>query len=166
MFQEIATTTFSDTTDERFILSAWVCPGTSTARLAFVESQTDGTVVNIWSLSVDQAGQLTPAGATIDSGIIQRNHWNYPLHGRLPWYHVYIAFDYHFDEAVSDQTFIVLQNMNADAAAKYSVWFDGVQLEKAITSDQKRPTTFSDSPKLLSPTRKKELLDENSYQEW
>jgi hypothetical protein len=164
-YQEIATATFSNTTDEKFFLSAWVCPGTTTAKLSFVETLFEGSVITNRGVEVDENGNITGTGPIIEAGITGQSSFEHPVHGPLNWYRVFISFNYHFDETLSDQTWIVLQNTNS-TGNKASVWFDGIQLERAIFDDQTRPTTYSKKQKLVSPSKQLDISGSTNYHEW
>lgn len=166
VYQEIATATFNDTTDERFILSAWVCPGTGTARLSFVESLGDGTVVTNRGLEVNLSGNVTTFGGVTAGGVSGQVVQESATYGTLVWYRVFMVFDYHFDEVLSDETFLLLQNANPNPLIIQAIWFDGVQLEKALFPNQLKPTSFSKRKQLISPNTQSEIKGGSGYQEW
>jgi hypothetical protein len=151
VFQEIATVSFPIApATGRFILSAWVCPGTGTARIGFFESKTDGTIVNTDYVQITSAGVLTSGGIhLVEVGSTVGNTMLNPLGEVSHWTRIYMAFDYGFDSTTADETYVLLQNPSAEG---YAVWFDGVQLEKAaILSGQTRPTVFTPGKNLISP---------------
>jgi len=79
------------------------------------------------------------------------------------YYRIYMSFELEYNPAVASHVAIVLQNSSVDSPR--SVWFDGIQLEKAFAG-QTRPTTFSDRFKIHSPTRSRTLDGGSQYYEW
>jgi hypothetical protein len=165
LYQEIATTSFDNATDEKFFLSVWVCPGTSTAKLSFVESAPDGTIVTRRGIEVDKDGIAAPSGVITNSGISAIGGSIHPVHGELTRCRLFISFDYHFDISLASQTSIVVQNTSTSAASA-SVWFDGIQLERALYPEQIMPTTYTRKQKLVSPSKKLDISGDSNYHEW
>ncbi len=169
LFQNIATLTFSPQippSTDLYFLSAWVCPGSGSADIAFVQYDVDGKPVATVSVRVDQFGQLTKtefAGFPIQyAGIvdtvpitIEGLDYNY--------YRVYLAFNYTFNDLTASSTRLILHN--SSAVPQRSVWFDGIKLERAFEG-QTRPTTYHPGATLHSPVRERALQGGHQYYEW
>lgn len=167
VYQEIASTSFplSPQPAENYILSAYLCPGTGSARLSFL--LTDETGIKIEPchyIEVDATGiiDIQPPGIVAGSDekidIYDKNSgetYNY--------FRVYLAFDYHYDPLVASHSYILLQN-TSDLVAGHSVWMDGVQLEKAAGFD--RPTSWHDGKKIISPNKSRDLSGKKRYFQW
>ena len=82
------------------------------------------------------------------------------------WYRVYLGFDYQFDQGVASETIIHLQNSTpAGYSASTTVYFDGIQLERAFEG-QDRPTTYNQGATLHSPSHDRSLQGGYKYYEW
>lgn len=161
LYQEIATAAFSATVPERLIFSAWVNPGTGTAGLNFLEALPDGTKVTESGLKVDSTGTVTSFGAAINPMISEKAQIN-----NSTWFKISFAFDYQFDISTASHTYILLQNFSNNDPDKNAVWFDGIQLEKAVYPDQEVPTSYAPKGKLISPSRSTTIGGEKSYYQW
>jgi hypothetical protein len=163
IYQEVATSVFAPPPPHnRYILSALVCPGSGAARLGFLQTLPDGTVKNIDLVEIASDATLTAGGAHVqEHGLLDAIQV-----GSSTWYRVFVVFNYTFNETFASGTYIVLGN-TSPAIASYAVWFDGIQLEKAIWPDQRRPTTFNRGKKIVSPNRQQGLSDDRGpYSEW
>lgn len=169
LYQEIATLTFTapvPPATDLYFLSAWVCPGSGSADVAFIQYDFTGKPVATVSLRIDAAGQLTTysAGAfpIAHSGISDSE----PIEidgDEYRYYRVYLAFNLTFSEAVASSTRLVLHN--SSPVADRRVWFDGIKLERAFEG-QTRPTTYHPDATLHSPTRQQSLQGGHQYYEW
>lgn len=162
VYQEILATgtfPFSDPA-ERFILSAFVCPGTGSARVGFADVDADNHVSNHYYIEVASTGQVIRSGG-IDGGI-QKAFINAQPY---PWYRLYLAIDYKFDLTTASNTFLLLEN-TSPLTGSHSVWFDGIQMEKAIFPDQTKPTAFNTGKKIVSPNPKSDMQGDQNYYEW
>ena len=83
----------------------------------------------------------------------------------LPWYRTYVAFDYTYDPAIASWNYVMVRN-NSPLTASYSVWFDGIQLEKHALSGQKRPTPFNAAKKIILPSSEETTDGASHYYEW
>ena len=65
-------------------------------------------------------------------------------------------------------TFMVYEdrNSNNNSPASQPVWFDGVQLEKAVFPQQTRPTCYDPAKKLISPGSGQDIGGRKKYYEW
>ncbi|HNV71770.1 MAG TPA: hypothetical protein PKO06_18845, partial [Candidatus Ozemobacteraceae bacterium] len=81
----------------------------------------------------------------------------------LRWYRIGVAFDYQHDDLVASHCWLLLYNMSA---ASQPVWFDGVQLERAVVPGQTRPTAYAPHKKIVSPGRSIDLPGKKHYYEW
>jgi hypothetical protein len=163
VYQNIATTTFPAPA-QRFFFSAYVCPGSGSAKLSLLGR--DGDDINTTQalgVEIDANGTLTTFGPLIQNAGILDTIPTYDS-SEFTWYRVFFSFDYAYDPLVASRTYVSLQNSSPDTAS-YSVWFDGIQLEKSILTDQKRPTTFNQKNKILSPNPKNTITGE-TYPEW
>ena len=166
VYQLIATTTFtSPAPDNRFLLSSWVCPGTGTAAIGFFLGKEDGSQAGFIGIELASTGQTVSFGSPVGAGIVETTNVSDGTGGNLVWYRIYVTFDYSYDPNVASSTSIVLQNQSPPPG-KNSVWFDGVQLEKAHFAGQKHPTTYSRVKKLVSPNRGIDLKGKSYYYEW
>ncbi|MDD3149152.1 MAG: hypothetical protein PHD82_17820, partial [Candidatus Riflebacteria bacterium] len=169
LYQNIATLTFSPQVPpavDLYFLSAWVCPGSGSADIAFIQYDIDGKPVATVSVRVNQAGQLTRtefAGFPIQyAGIsdqvpieIDGLEYNY--------FRVYLAFNYTFDQMTASMTRLILHNSSPDP--NRAVWFDGIKLERGFEG-QTRPTTYHPGATLHSPARERALQGGHQYYEW
>lgn len=167
LYQQIATDTFDNVTDETLILSSWIAPGTCSAKLSFVEASPNASITR--SITIDSSGNLTTSGAITDAGIAGRATSEYngsdPNIVSLNWYRVYFRFDYHFDSSVASHTYVVMENANS-GPKPCDVWFDGVQLEKANFSNQTGPAPYNPKLKIISPTSSTDVQGGRKYYEW
>ena len=170
--QEIATDSFPvvPAPPETYVLSAWVCPGTGTASIGFVQTKKESgkpVTISTYSLTLNANGNLASSGGLTDSGIIEKvpfKHPDFPL--SFYFYRIYMTFDYCFDSTVASNTHIFLQNKATGAGDKTAVWFDGIQLEKSLSPNFTKPTNYHPFEKLVSPTRDKTLEGIRRYYEW
>ncbi|HNW36669.1 MAG TPA: hypothetical protein PKM25_17150, partial [Candidatus Ozemobacteraceae bacterium] len=176
IYQKVATTTSAigigipdvSLPPKRFILSAYVCPGSSSAALGFFEtaSPSKALVGPINSVTVDKSGNVT-GSTSYEFGVTEAIPQFNSQHGEtFKWYRLYIVFDKNFDGFTRDGFYILLQNLSDGTLASQSVWFDGVQIEEATYPDQTRPTRFGTGLKVISPNRSLELHGDKSYLEW
>ncbi|HEY9069834.1 MAG TPA: hypothetical protein VIV61_06220 [Candidatus Ozemobacteraceae bacterium] len=150
----------------RFILSAFVCPGTGTAAIGFFQTASPTKAMkDLNYVAIDPRGNLT-ASTSFDVGVTE----SYTTPGRVPgeeftWFRIYISFDMSIDQTTTEGFHVLLQNRSPDTAS-HSVWFDGVQFEKALYTDQKRPTKFAPQRKLVTPNQSLDLEGKMPYIEW
>lgn len=174
VYQEVATLTF-DADDERIILSAWVNPGTGKALIGFIETGGPNELnnkieVGSYTLSVNQQGTLNHSlsgslqNLTAYFGSSYSIRQEHDDHGFLQWNRLFLTFDYKFNPNTASRTFIILQNISEDENT--DVWFDGIQLEKAIFPNQQRPTSYSPKAKIVSPSESVTLDGQRRYYEW
>ncbi len=167
LWQEIATLTFPAPAS-RLILSCFVCPGTGTARIGFLETDQSNEPVNYNYVQVASTGALTTSGVHLYEGGVtdtfQAANTSFPGI-EVNWYRLYLAIDYAYDAAIASHTYVVLQNASPDIGS-HSVWFDGFQLEKAVFPNQARPTAYSTQPKLITPNQENTVKGDKAYFEW
>jgi len=167
IYQKIATETFA--LPSRYILSAFISPGTGSAELKFTLIDVNGDPKSSFGARIASDGALMPIGPVayagksevlLDSSIIHPDHQT--------WYRVYLAFDYQFDQNLASETIIHLQNSTpAGYTASTTAYFDGIQLEKAFFADQTAPTAYSGSGvQIFSPNTGRSVSGENEYFEW
>ncbi|HOY65673.1 MAG TPA: hypothetical protein PLP29_02230 [Candidatus Ozemobacteraceae bacterium] len=78
-YQEVATSTFAATApNNRFILSAWVCPGTGTAAIGFFQADEAGNKAGYDGAMIDKNGVLTPFGSLVEAGILESKVARHP----------------------------------------------------------------------------------------
>ncbi|HEY9069651.1 MAG TPA: hypothetical protein VIV61_05305 [Candidatus Ozemobacteraceae bacterium] len=171
-YQEVATSTFSaPTPNNRFILSAWVCPGTGTAAIGFFRADENGAKAGHDGAMIGKDGVLKPFGNLVEAGILESRVARHPRFPTPPydtpftWHRIYVTYDYTFSDTIASTTWIVLQNQSPTNAS-YSVWFDGVQLEKPVLEGQTRPTVFAPNKKIVAPSRDLSLDGEEYHYEW
>ncbi|HNW33407.1 MAG TPA: hypothetical protein PKM25_00605, partial [Candidatus Ozemobacteraceae bacterium] len=167
-YQEIATSTFAAASPgNRFILSAWICPGTGTAAIGFFRADDAGVKTGYDGIMIGHDSNLSQFGTLVESGILDarvvRNR-NFPT-DTFTWYRVYATFDYTFDTSSASTTWLLLQNQSPTNAS-YSVWFDGVQLEQPVVEGQTRPTVFTTNKKIVDPSKEKSFSGDQYYYEW
>ncbi len=167
LFQNIATETFQPAPPNNlYFLSAWVCPGSGSADIGFVQYDIDGAPVATISVRVDQFGTLSKtefAGFPIAHyGISDQEPIE--IEG-LPYnyYRVYLAFNLTFDVNFASSTRLILHN--SSPVTDRSVWFDGIKLERGFEG-QTRPTTYHPGATLHSPAREQSLQGGHQYYEW
>jgi hypothetical protein len=168
--QEVATSVFPipPALPQRYILSAMVCPGTGSARLAFIATDFNGKGWDTASYAFEiwGDGSVREYGGIAQGGILERLPVTHPVSGdSLAWYRVYIAFDYLFDQAVASKTYLLLEN-TSPITDHYAVWFDGVQLEQGNSAGQVQPTTFHGRKKIISPNPAFTIRGDGRYSEW
>lgn len=168
VYQIVATSTFATALPQRYILSAYVSPGTGSAELKFTLINDQGKPEDSFGVRVASDSTITPVGGVIDIGRSEAFYHNDPMLSEpVIWYRVHVAFDYRFDNLLASDTIIHLQNTSpAHYTASAAVLFDGIQLEKAQAPGQTRPTSYSSGKKLISPTLEKSLSGNQSYFEW
>lgn len=166
-YQHIASTTF--TNDETLILSVYAA-ATGSVELCFAKTIRSGPNSRwqndkVVSINFNQkTREITTAGDNIlDYGVI-------PIASasNLVWNRLFITFKY---TATDDdyRSYIVLRNSTPDAELlvnKHSVWFDGIQLEKAALPGQTRPTSYHPTAKFFSPNAALSLDGQTRYFEW
>lgn len=159
-FQEVATLTWTPA-GATWIMSAWVSlDPVSSAAISLYEI--DGAGISTKrGIEIDANGGITPFGAVTGSGVVMSNRTNNPP---MTWHRVYFSF-IGPDIAVASNTYMVLQNTTENTAASQSVWFDGVQLERAA-SGQTRPAPYTSGKILVSPNRAQSLEGKYRYNEW
>lgn len=164
--QIIATDTFENLS--RYILSAFVSPGTGSAELKFTLIDEAREPAYSFGVGIASDGTVVPIGSGVVAGRSQPFSLADALSDHNVWYRVFVAFDYKFDPALASETLIHLQNSTPDGyPASASVLFDGIQLERGLYSDQIKPTSFS--PKgwhITSPNRQRSISGEHQYYEW
>ncbi|MBU1106585.1 MAG: hypothetical protein KKB51_07975 [Candidatus Riflebacteria bacterium] len=163
-YQEIATTTWAVApANEPWIMSAWVSlESNASAALALIEVDSAGA--ETWrGIKIDSSGNLNPygAGPITGSGVVMSTKAGTPP---MTWHRVYFSFDYSFDITTASNTYMVLQNTTEDTTASRSVWFDGVQLERA-GKGQTRPSPYTSDTILVSPNRSLTLDGKYRYYE-
>jgi hypothetical protein len=166
--QEIATLSFSAVApNNRYFMSAWICPGSGSAQLSFVTYNSSGDAVATYGLNLDSAGTTTPVNVA-DFGVSEKIEFTHPDHPTetLYYYRVYFAFPYTFDPATASNTRVILANTSPTSGDKHAVWFDGLQLERALYDDQEKPTSYHPIRTIFSPNRKSTITGEELYHEW
>ncbi|MBU1106103.1 MAG: hypothetical protein KKB51_05485, partial [Candidatus Riflebacteria bacterium] len=170
VFQSIATETFSSPApDNLYFLSAWVCPGSGSADISLMQYDENGVVAATAAIRLTPDGQLV----MIDSAPkIEVKH--YGVTTSIPmdiagesfnYFRIYLAFELTFDPLVASYTTINLQNSSPVLPASTSVWFDGIQLEKARPG-QTRPVAFHERATIHSPTKNRAIDGKYDYYEW
>lgn len=163
VWQEVVTATFPVMpATGYYILSAYVSPGSGSAKIGFLLTDAVGIKKDFYGGSIDDAGLFTPDNAV--GGIVDTLRQDTGLGYDLPWYRVFIKFQYGFSDAIASKTYILLQNTGIEGVG-HSAWFDGIQLEKV---DQKMtgPTSWSKGKKLYSPSSEKDLSGRKGYNQW
>ncbi|HPT45516.1 MAG TPA: hypothetical protein PLM07_06425 [Candidatus Rifleibacterium sp.] len=169
LYQVIATATFQPPPPNNlYFLSAWVCPGSGSADIGFVQYNVAGLPLATLSVRVDELGNLTANGDQVAtftmqySGIsdqvpieIEGQNYNY--------YRVYLAFNLTYNELNASSTRLILHN--SSSVIDRSVWFDGIKLERAFEG-QTRPTTYHPGATIHSPSRQESLQGGHQYYEW
>ncbi len=165
--QFLATETFNaPPPGNRYLLSAYVCPGTGTAGIGMAAyKDNDQVLVSSYGVSINAAGVVSPLGTPVDVCVVESAEAQHPAFPGVPlrWFRVGVAFDYQHDDLVASHCWLLLYNMSA---ASQSVWFDGVQLERAVVPGQTRPTTYAPHKKIVSPGRSIDLPGRKHYYEW
>ena len=167
VYQEIATSTFAN--QHRYILSAWVCPASGTAKIGFVQTKSDGSVSTGVDIQIASSGQIIPESnnATIDDyGITRSLPFTKSNNEDFKYYRIYLTFDLKFDDSVASKTMIILQNTSPKKDNPHDVWFDGIQLEQADNSNMKKPTDYSPHKKIISPNSAHTMDEGKFYYEW
>jgi len=163
VWQEVATKTFPVAPlNSNYFLSAYVCPGSGSARIGFLMTDEVGIQTGYSGIEVDENGDTSLIGAT--GSVLEKHLVEYAPGVELPWYRVFIQFSYGFDSAVASKTYILLQNTGPEGLG-HAAWFDGIQLEKAKLN-QTKPTSWSDRAKIIAPGQASDLSGRNSYYEW
>ncbi|NLF95095.1 MAG: DUF1573 domain-containing protein, partial [Candidatus Riflebacteria bacterium] len=168
VYQTVATSTFSQPAPgNHFFLSAWVCPGSGSADLSLIQYDEDGQSVATAGIRVNSDGTLALFET---ASVLEVNHhgvaYSLPIDvdgEPFRYYRVYMSFELEYNTAVASHVAIVLQNSSVDSPR--SVWFDGIQLEKAFVG-QTRPTAYSNNLKIHSSTRNRALDGRSQYYEW
>jgi len=168
MYQEIATLSFPaiPSLANDYILSAYVCPATGSARIGFLLTDEAGIQTGYYGAEIDQAGNLTMIPPATPGGIDKvMPQFNSEHSETFNWYRIYLRFPYVHNPAVASNTYILLQNTTPVVPAKHAIWFDGIQIEKANDGFQ-APTPWNKKGKLSSPSLYKTLNDEQQYYQW
>jgi len=157
-----------------YFLSAWVCPGSGSADLAFIQYDAAGTPLATISATVKADGSLSVTDPhasfkAVLSGICESE----PIDLTLPdssiensrYFRVYFAFNLVEDvpDIGADSLRIILHN--SSPMAGQAVWFDGIKLERAFDG-QTRPTTWHAGATLFSPRKDHSLNGDHQYYEW
>lgn len=157
-----------------YFLSAWVCPGSGSADLAFIQYDAAGTPLATISATIKTDGTLAVSDPhvsfkAVHSGICESE----PIDLTLPdssvenskYFRVYFAFNLIEDvpDIGADSLRIILHN--SSPMAGQAVWFDGIKLERAFDG-QTRPTTWHAGATLFSPRKEHSLNGGHQYYEW
>jgi hypothetical protein len=172
LFQEITADIFvppvAPQTD-LFFLSTWVCPGSGSADIAFVQYDSGGLEVATISMTVNPDGTYSifephASFKTESSGVLEKIPFAYGVEN-LNYYRVYFSFRLIMDvpDIGADTTRIILHN--SGSLPGQGVWFDGVKLERAYEG-QVRPGSYHPISALRSPTNKDSIDGDRSYSEW
>ncbi|KAF1081200.1 MAG: hypothetical protein GQF41_2468 [Candidatus Rifleibacterium amylolyticum] len=158
-YQEIATLTWTPP-GATWIMSAWVSlDPIASASISLLEIDGDGN--ETWrGILIESDGSITASG-TINSGVVMSNRTSNPP---MTWHRVYFSFTGP-DTTIASNTYMVLQNTTEYPTASQSVYFDGIQLERA-TSNQNRPSPYTGATILVSPNRAQSLEGKYRYYEW
>jgi hypothetical protein len=152
--------------DNRYFLSGYICPGSGSARLSLITIKGGGKIDDSASVSIASDGEVVSQGITTECGVTTQldfNHSDYPLED-FKYYRVFAGFHLTVSPSVKEVR-VVLQNTSPDTAS-YSVWFDGIKLEKALSSKQKKPTGYHNKSKLVSPYFINSLEGSSEFYEW
>ncbi len=157
-----------------YFLSAWVCPGSGSADLAFIQYDAAGTALATISATIKADGTLSVSDPhasfkAVHSGICETE----PIDLTLPdssiesskYFRVYFAFNLVEDvpDIGADSLKIILHN--SSPMVGQAVWFDGIKLERAFDG-QTRPTTWHAGATLFSPRKEHSLNGDHQYYEW
>lgn len=167
VYQNVPTSVFANPSpDNEYFLSGWVCPGSGSALLTFVSLNAAGKIVDSAGIEVASSSELTQIGTTLDAGITQSINFSHPdyVGENFQYHRIYAKFNYTFSPPAKE-TRIILQNTSNEPAS-CSVWFDGIQLEKAFDAKQTLPTTYHFKGNLLSPEFKQQLEGGPDLYEW
>lgn len=167
IYQKIATATFE--LPSRYILSAFVSPGTGSAELKFTLIDANGEAGSSYGARIASDGQVVPLGGVVYAGksdVLLDPMISKPDH--QAWYRVYFAFDYQYDKNLASETIIHLQNSSpAGYTSSATVYFDGIQLEKGFFADQTEPTAYAGSGvQIFTPNTGRSVSGGNKYFEW
>jgi hypothetical protein len=168
MYQEIATLSFPaiPSLANDYILSAYVCPATGSARIGFLLTDEAGIQTGYYGAEIDQAGNLTMIPPATPGGIDKVvPQFNSEHSETFNWYRIYLRFPYVHNPVVASNTYILLQNTTPIVPDKHAIWFDGIQIEKANDGFQ-APTPWNKKGKISSPSLYKTLNDEQQYYQW
>jgi len=150
---------------ERFVLSAYICPGSGSAQLGFLLTDDVGIQTGYSGVNVDASGNLTPVPGGTPIGITDRfSQFDTSTGETHNWYRIYMVFDYHFNPSVASHSYILLQN-TSPLTASHSVWIDGIQLEKT-DPQRSAPTSWTENKKLVSPNNESDLSGDRRYFQW
>ncbi len=157
-----------------YFLSAWVCPGSGSADLAFIQYDAAGTALATISATIKADGSLSvidphASFKAVYSGICETE----PIDLTLPdssvessrYFRVFFAFNLVEDvpDIGADSLRIILHN--SSPMVGQAVWFDGIKLERAFDG-QTRPTTWHPGATLFSPREERSLSGDHQYYEW
>jgi len=166
VYQNLATQTFQDPgPNNRFFLSGWVCPGSGAVEIGLFLAKEDMSSAGLTGVRISSTGAILPLGTPAEIGIVETVSALDPTFGPQAWYRIYAVYDYTFSPIVASSTWLVLKN-DSPVTARYAVWLDGIQLEKAAFPNQTRPTSFGKGKKIVSPNRGLSLGGEKHYYEW
>jgi hypothetical protein len=167
VYQVIPNTVFNSAApDNRYFLSGYICPGSGSARLSLITVKGGGKIDDSASVSIASDGAVVSQGITTEYGTtieLDFNHPDYPLED-FKYYRVFAGFNLSINPSIKEVR-VVLQNTSPDTAS-YSVWFDGLKLEKALEENQNRPTGYHDKSKLVSPYFLNSLEGNSAFYEW
>ncbi|EKD81206.1 MAG: hypothetical protein ACD_39C01910G0001 [uncultured bacterium] len=164
VYQEIATDTLATDTEPvmSWIVSVWVAMDPIASAAVFLYTRDGINPDTRRGIQIDTNGNVSELADS--TGITGSGVSTTVRSDSLTWYRVYFSFDYQNNTA--SNAFLVLQNTTETDLASQSVWFDGVQLEKAMFPNQTKPTAFGPGSTLISPNRSKTLQGDKRYFEW
>ncbi|MGM0600944.1 MAG: hypothetical protein ACQETH_14130 [Candidatus Rifleibacteriota bacterium] len=167
VYQVIPNTVFNSAApDNRYFLSGYICPGSGSARLSLITIKGGGKIDDSASVSIASDGAAVSQGITSEFGVTSEldfSHPDYPLEN-FKYYRVFADFNLTSNPSIKEIR-VVLQN-TSPGTASYSVWFDGIKLEKALDEKQKSPTGYHDKSKLVSPYFINSLEGNSEFYEW
>lgn len=166
IWQEIATITFPVAPAEKsYMLSAYVCPGTGTARIGFLCTDEGGVQQSLTGIEVDPLGNTTTFPVATPGRMTEAISQAHSVFGgTYSWFRVFVKYPFGFNAALASNTYVILQNASPLDQGN-AVWFDGVQLEEAWP-DQDAPGIWTEKSTLRSPSM---ILDQSGtakYFEW
>lgn len=161
VYQEIATDTLATAAEPTmsWIVSVWVAMDPIASAAVFLYTRDGINPDTRRGIEIDTNGNVSELADS--TGITGGGVATTVKSDSLTWYRVYFSFDYQNNTA--SNAFLVLQNTTENDLASKSVWFDGVQLEKAMFPNQTRPTAFSRGSTLISPNRTRTLQGDKRY---
>lgn len=164
VYQELATNTLATTAEPSmsWIVSTWVTMEPIASAAVYLYTHDSINPDTRCGIQIDASGNVSelPDSTGITGGGVSTTIKT----DDKTWYRVYFSFDFHNNTA--SNAYIVLQNTTEYSLASQSVWFDGVQVEKAMFPNQTRPTAYGPGSKLISPNRSQTLQGDRRYFEW